>query len=146
VVEAAAPAPAPSGGNTAGKALGIAGRIAGRLMGGGYTKEGIPIGFGVGKSPPRAAKGEACCYCPIYNATTGDVLAWVPNPPKYPRRAAAAYARMAESIEQRHKHIEEVLGRTIDTYHRAEQVVPSSPCPSIPLTLLPHTAFPSHSP
>jgi hypothetical protein len=79
---AAAPAPAPSAGKIAGKALGIAGRYARGALG--YTAEGVPIGFGVGKSPPRASKFERCCYCPLYNTTTGDVIAWVPNPPKYP--------------------------------------------------------------
>lgn len=88
----------------------------------GYTREGVPIGFGVGMSPPRAQPWERCCYCPIYNKTSGEVLAWIPHPPKYPRRAAAAYARELDAIEERHRRIEAVVGRTIDSYHQSEQV------------------------
>ena len=101
----------------------------------GYTREGVPIGFGVGRSPPRAKKDERCCYCPIYNRTTGDVIAWVPNPPKYPRRAARAFKKIANDIEERHRRIEAVLGRRIETYHNAEKVTrtrtpPPPPPPS----------------
>jgi hypothetical protein len=88
----------------------------------GYTREGVPIGWGVGRSPPRAKQEERCCYCPLYNTTSGEVIAWVPNPPRYPRRAARAFSRAAADIEERHRRIEAVLGRRIDTYHAAEEV------------------------
>jgi hypothetical protein len=74
------------------------------------TSEGVHIGYGPGKSPPRAAEDEPCCMCPLFDPETGNILTWTHDPAAHPTRDAESYKTFMKMVDERHHQLEEELG------------------------------------